>query len=241
MSRLPPIQQRLVNTLAQSQHSLLGSAQKLATGSRINRASDDPAGLIASNELSARLAAIEAETRAVQRDSALMSRADAALAEAGAILIERDALEVAAANSGVMSDAERGAIRGSLASLDEAAGRVLASASFAGVRIFGGDPVVHDSGGSVALPAPDELRSLDAINAARARLGSIQQSRDTVDVNILSSELENLSAANSIIRDVDVSFESARLAKFQILQQAGVAMLSMVNTSKPGVLALLSP
>jgi flagellin len=240
MSNLSPVQQSLVNTLAQTRQSLLGSSQRLATGSRINRASDDPAGLIASGELSARLAAIEAEARAAERDSAFASRADAALAEAGAMLIERDALEVAAANSGAMSDAERGAIRDMIASIDEAAGRILASASFEGVRIFDGQRIVHASSGSLALPSPDELRSPDAINTVRARLGSIRHTRDTVDLDTLNSELANLSSARSSIIDTDFASEAADLTKIRILQRAGVSMLSMANTNERNVLTLLT-
>ena len=70
-----------------------------------------------------------------------------------------------------------------------------------------------------------------SIGAAQNR---IDFARQNVDVTV-----ENLSAAESIIRDVDMAEEVTRMTKFQILQQAGTAMLAQANAAPQGVLALL--
>ena len=58
-------------------------------------------------------------------------------------------------------------------------------------------------------------------------------------VNNLMSRSENQSAARSRIEDTDFAVESANLAKNQVLQQAGTAMLAQANASSQGVLSLL--
>ncbi|MGK4495677.1 flagellin, partial [Klebsiella pneumoniae] len=58
-------------------------------------------------------------------------------------------------------------------------------------------------------------------------------------INNLSIYDENLSAANSRIRDADIAEESSELVKQQILQQAGVAVLGHANSSQQQALKLL--
>jgi flagellin len=55
----------------------------------------------------------------------------------------------------------------------------------------------------------------------------------------LSINKTNLEAANSRIIDVDVAEESSKLARFNILQQAGTAMLAQANQSSQSLLRLL--
>ena len=65
------------------------------------------------------------------------------------------------------------------------------------------------------------------------------QNRLQSTINNLSVADENLSAANSRIRDVDVASESAELAKRNILMQAGTAMLAQANSNGMTALKLL--
>lgn len=73
----------------------------------------------------------------------------------------------------------------------------------------------------------------------RGRLGAFQ--RTTLDTNIASLEdtLENLTAAESDIRDADFAEESAKLTRNQILVQSGISVLSMANQNPQSVLSLL--
>jgi flagellin len=73
----------------------------------------------------------------------------------------------------------------------------------------------------------------------RATNGS-EQSRLTFAADMLSINKVNLESANSRIADVDIASESANLARFNILQQAGTAMLAQANMSQQSVLRLLS-
>ena len=72
----------------------------------------------------------------------------------------------------------------------------------------------------------------------RANNGA-EQSRLTFAADMLAVNKTNLEAANSRILDVDVAEESSKLARFNILQQAGTAMLAQANQSTQSILRLL--
>ena len=80
--------------------------------------------------------------------------------------------------------------------------------------------------------------ALTSINTARANLGA-SQNRFEATVQDLKNNIENLSGARSRIQDADFAEETANLAKNQILQQAGMAMLSQANQLPQQVLKLL--
>jgi len=92
------------------------------------------------------------------------------------------------------------------------------------------------AGASAALATVDA--ALASINSGRADLGAVQNRFESV-VSSIQTTTENLSAARSRIRDTDFAAETASLTKSQILQQAGVAMLSQANSLPQNVLSLL--
>ena len=82
----------------------------------------------------------------------------------------------------------------------------------------------------------DAIQDLATI---RANNGA-EQSRLTFAADMLAVNKTNLEAANSRILDVDVADESTKLARFNILQQAGTAMLAQANQSTQSILRLIS-
>jgi flagellin len=88
----------------------------------------------------------------------------------------------------------------------------------------------------------DVLSDVDSfvtqISTERARMGSIQN-RLEYTINALGIYQENLMAAESRIRDVDMAQEMTNFTKLQILQQSGTAMLAQANQSNQSVLSLL--
>ncbi len=95
---------------------------------------------------------------------------------------------------------------------------------------------------STGTGATSALTSLDTAIAdtsqSRSALGSVQN-RLQVTVSNLMSARENLTAANSRIRDVDVAEESSAMTRNNILMQAGVAVLSQANLAPQAALSLL--
>ena len=80
---------------------------------------------------------------------------------------------------------------------------------------------------------------IETIASNRATFGAVQNRFEAVIAN-LSVSVENMSAARSRVQDADFAAETAKLTRAQILQQAGVAMLSQANIAPQAALALLS-
>ncbi len=91
--------------------------------------------------------------------------------------------------------------------------------------------------------AQNALKKLDdalvQVNGVRANFGALQNRLQSTTNNLEISE-ENLSAANSRIRDVDVAAETADLTKNNILHQAGISVLSQANQAPNTALKLLN-
>jgi flagellin len=81
-------------------------------------------------------------------------------------------------------------------------------------------------------------KAIQQLSTARAKVGAVQN-RMSVTISNLATAHENLSAANSRIRDVDVASETATMTKGQILSQAGLAVLSQANQLPQAALSLL--
>jgi flagellin len=84
----------------------------------------------------------------------------------------------------------------------------------------------------VSQMALQQLADMRAQNGAE--MSRVNFAQDLLNINAI-----NLEAANSRIIDVDVAAESSQLARFQILQQAGTAMLAQANTSQQSLVRLL--
>lgn len=82
--------------------------------------------------------------------------------------------------------------------------------------------------------------SIDQVSILRGRLGAFE--RNTLQTTLRSSQIavENLTSAESDIRDTDFAEETAKLTRAQILQQAGTSTLAIANNTASSVLSLLS-
>jgi len=106
--------------------------------------------------------------------------------------------------------------------------------------------VLHsDEGGLYGMTGEDINRFLDAIDAAlahvtreRSNLGAMQN-RLEFTIENLDISSENLSDANSRIRDADMAQEMMRLTQANVLQQAAISMLAQANQAPQSVLQLL--
>lgn len=99
-----------------------------------------------------------------------------------------------------------------------------------------GTDVTTSANAAAAIDLVDT--ALDTINSERATLGAAQ-SRIEIAVRSLDTTRENTAAARGRIVDADFAAETANLTRSQILQQAGVAMLSQANALPQSALALL--
>ena len=100
----------------------------------------------------------------------------------------------------------------------------------------GGAALTSTAGATAAIGTLDT--ALKDVSTVRAKLGAFQN-RFEHTINNLNVAVENLSASESRIRDVDMASEMVNFTKSQILSQAGTAMLAQANQAPQSVLKLL--
>jgi|APSaa5957512493_1039668.scaffolds.fasta_scaffold56477_1 flagellin len=126
--------------------------------------------------------------------------------------------------------------------LNETSSRISVSRADVSSDAMGGANKINVASIGTATASQTAITSIDAalsqVNTARASLGSTQNRLETT-VKDLKNNVENLSASRSRIQDADFASETANLAKSQILQQAGMAMLAQANQLPQQVLSLL--
>jgi flagellin len=109
--------------------------------------------------------------------------------------------------------------------------------TIAGTAGVGGYDITSNTGAQAAVSAIQG--QIQALANLRANNGA-EQSRLSFAADMLSINKVNLESANSRIIDVDVADESTKLARFNILQQAGTAMLAQANQSTASILRLIA-
>lgn len=116
--------------------------------------------------------------------------------------------------------------------------RITLSVSSAHSNAIGVNAIVlhNSSSAQTALGSIDS--AIDTVSAIRSNLGATQNRLNSALANLQNS-VENLSTAESQIRDVEFASESASLSRNQILQSAGISMLAQANSSSQAVLSLL--
>lgn len=128
--------QRVLN---QNNQGLAGSLERLSTGLRINRGKDDPAGLIASQNLRAEQSALSAAIKNAERADQVVNIAEGGLNEVSGLLTELQGLLTATANDAGLSREEKEANQLQIDSILQTIDRVAASTSFQGKKLLNGN------------------------------------------------------------------------------------------------------
>ena len=235
------------------QRDVESSMAKLSSGLRINKASDDAAGLAIANRLRTSTRALTQAANNAEQANAMLSIAEGSATTIQRILERQKELYIQAQSS--QNAGQTGKLDDEFAKLSEEAQRILDSTNFQGTAIFGESlsfKVSDASAGStidisIALATADVSAGattadvdtqLDAVNDALAAIGAAQ-SRLQYTVANIKTAIVNQSAAESTIRDVDMAAEMASFSKNNILAQAGTAMLAQANQSGQSILSLL--
>ncbi|MFI4861670.1 MAG: flagellin [Phycisphaerales bacterium JB063] len=178
MSRINTNVQSLLGqrVLGQNNLGLNNSLERLSTGLRINRGKDDPAGLIASENLRSEKAAISAAIGNAERADQVVNIAEGGLQEINSLLVEVQSLVSQSANDAGLSAEEKEANQLQIDSILQTIDRIAASTSFQGTKLLNGTFDFNVSG--VATTVEDYQ-----INAAKLQFG---QNRD-VDVLVTQS------------------------------------------------------
>ena len=126
-------------TLSQNNANLQTSLQRLSTGLKINSGADDPAGLIASENLKAEQAGITQAINNAQRANNIIGTAEGGLNEVSSLLTQVQSLVSQTANSGGLSTDEINANQLQVDSILSTINRIAGSTSFQGKKLLNGD------------------------------------------------------------------------------------------------------
>jgi flagellin len=245
--------------LAKTSDAVSQSMERLSSGLRINKAADDAAGLGISEKMRGQINGLAQAQRNIQDGVSMVQTAEGNLDEVHSILQRVRELAVQYKN-GSLSQSGKDAITSEVNALTSEIDRIQKSASFNGITLLGSDTGVtfqvgaNDSDnitvtfGKAAVSSTYDLSDaailstidsdIDKVSATRANFGAVQNRLDHA-LAVAGSYQENLTSAESRIRDVDMADEMVNLTKNQILQQAGTAMLAQANQAPQAVLQLL--
>lgn len=192
--------------------TVAGSLLRLSTAQRINRGADDPAGLIASENLRAALATLDAEVNTIDRADAVANVAEGALGEISDLLTDARSRAVANANTGGLSDAERQANQLEIDSALATADRIASTTRFNGEPLFTGDATLNAAGASLTIARPDTA-SIGAVSAG-GQTYRLSDVRSGGALNLVSGDVST--GASSIDAAIsDVATQRGRLGAFQ--------------------------
>ena len=127
-----------IHTLGKNNSALSTSMQRLSTGLRINSGKDDPAGLIASENMRSEMTGINQAVSNSQRASNVINTAEGALSEISSLLLEVQSLTNQAANTGALSPEEIQANQLQVDAILQSINRVANTTQFNGVKLLNG-------------------------------------------------------------------------------------------------------
>ncbi len=259
--------------LVGSQRMINDSMAKLASGSRINKAADDAAGLAISEGLKAQIRSSAQAQRNANDGISLVQTAEGGLNEIGNMIVRMRELAIQS-SSDTVGETERGMLNKEVVQLKDEVQRIAKTTTWGTTKLLDGsankfdfqvgignddfaDRISFDAGSNKATldalgldgidfstkdGGREALAKLDAaqttVNGSRAYLGALQN-RLTSTVDNLGVTQENLSAANSRIRDTDVAATSSEMVRNNILLQAGTSILSQANSANQMALKLI--
>ena len=249
------------------------SLERLASGSRINHAGDDAAGLAISENLRAQIRGMRQAKRNGLDGISLIQVSEGGLNELSNMLIRLRELSIQAA-SDTIGDTERQFADREFQSLKQEIDRIANVTQFNGMPLLngkagifeiqvgthnnpildrivyngeradasldalklGGESVATKQGAQLSLSVIDD--ALVRVNSIRADLGAMQNRLQSTINNLAISD-ENLSSANSRIRDTDMAEEVSEMTKNNILMQSGISVLGQANATNQSALKLL--
>ncbi len=253
--------------VGKNQMGLDKALERLSSGYRVNRAADDAAGLAISEKLRGNVRALSQASRNASDGISLIQTAEGAMDEISSMLVRMKELSEQA-STGTVGTSERGYLNTEFTALRTEITRIADNTKYNDINLLNGslskqimvgitsgEKITVSTGDvdatalslatsiSTATKAQSALgttsTAIGTVAGRRASLGSLQNRFESV-VSSIDNQVENLSAAESRIRDVDIASETANLTKYSILVQAGVSILAQANQSPMYALALMS-
>jgi len=220
------------NQLYNTNAAAAKAMEKLSSGKRINRAADDAAGLSISEKMRAQIRQLNQSVRNSQNEISKIQTAEGALDEVSNMLVRLTEL-AEQLNDTTLATADKNNLKLEMTSLGQAISNIYTNTKFNGTTVLGTAVTVGASSSAASISA-----AITTVNGQRSAFGATQNKLEAV-VRNTKTMAENLQAAESRIRDADMAEEMSTFTKYNILIQAGTAMLAQANQAPQSVLALL--
>jgi flagellin len=248
--------------LATSNQMLQKSLNRLSSGYKIVQPADDAGGLAVSMKLSAAIKRTDAASSNVANARSFLQVQDGALKTAGNILSRISELRTLYSDV-TKSTSDKANYATEFNALQDQLTSILGE-QFNGVSVFGSGTTINvavneSADQNVAITKANLADNVSTITGAASLSGiTVAQAKTALQnvatsraqngaddsrlgfaAEMLTTNRQNLEAANSRIIDVDVAAESTQLARYSILVQSGTAMLAQANASSQIALRLL--
>ena len=208
--------------------SMSTTLQRLSSGLRVNSAKDDAAGLAIGMDMEKSARALASDIRTSSDNISKAQVADGALSVVND-MAQRIAELVAQTTNTNLTATQKGYIGTEIDKLVTEAGNVQTNALFNGSKAYST---------VITIASANITANIASIASERATQGATMNN-EQFKIQSYQVNYENTMAAKSRIMDADFAEETSRLARFQILQQAGTAMLAQANQLPQNVLTLL--
>ncbi|MCC5829175.1 MAG: flagellin [Phycisphaeraceae bacterium] len=199
--------------LGQNNRTLSNTMQQLATGLRINRGADDPAGLIASEKLRAEQARLGAAIGNVERADSVMNIAEGGLQEVSKLLLDLQGLITETANTAGLSNEEKEANQLQIDSILSTIDRIAGTTNFQGTKLLNGNYDFRVDG--VHANVQDyEVNAAKFTGSSQAIKATVTQSAQRGGLMIHVGAALNLSAATDTFSFVVNGMEGSKEFSF---------------------------
>ena len=222
----------------------------LSSGFSINRASDDPAGLIISDQLRDRIASLRQEIENVSLMIGKYETADSSVSELRNVLRDIKSVAIAASNSGFNSESMQETYNTTAQYAVHSYNRIIENADYNGANLLNGEErsvaelkVLSNIDLSSAESAQRSIEVIDEYSShlddVQGHLGSYERYQLQSTRSNLEVSLQNIEASESQIRDTDYLLEISNMVRDQIAIKAGMAFLAHTSLNSNSVFKLL--
>lgn len=234
--------------LEQNQQDVASSIEKLATGKKVNRASDDPSAIAPITNHEVEIYSLNKQLDALAQKEGFLGAKEGGLSVVSDLITELESLVVQAANKGATTEEEQQAYKDQIDSIVSGIDRIARTTTFNGRSVleeYTAERISEGLGSLSGLIGTDPEKAQEIVRAAtdsvvttRAAIGNTLNEIDT-DRSVIAGKLENLNASLSSLQDTDYAEEAAKLVRSQILEQASIAAISINRDRASQVLGLL--
>jgi flagellin len=234
--------------LSQRQDELQTTLERLSTGKQVNRAKDDPSGMIAINQHEVEIYSLNKEYDAITMNESYLGAKEGGLSVISDMLIDLESLIVESANTGGLSDEEIEANAQQAQSIINGIDTIAQTTTFRGDSVlqeYTSAFIDEDLGNIAQLLREDPEKAQEVAERARDKIsttrGAIGNELNEIESrkNVIGETLTNLNASLSSIQDTDYAKETARLVRAQILESATITAIEISRESARQVLGLL--